>query len=120
VGQNIDIREGPDGKGKMSMSEVFNNITSVVCGKLEEIIDQNEQRRQHDMAAGILHDDGSEGGVVGDFQDHNFMDFATDEFIAKVIRVRPASGITQAGDRENQGSNFFANTNILSSAAEGT
>ena len=94
-GQNIDIREGSDGKGRMSMSEMFQNISQVVCGKLEEIIEQNDKRKKHDIAAGILKDDDqSEGGIVGDFQDHNFMDFATDEFIAKVIRVRPSSGIT--------------------------
>ena len=34
------------------------------------------------------------------------MDFATDEFINKNIRVRPQSGITTGGEREEQKSEF--------------
>ena len=81
----------------MSLSIVFQNITEVVCDKLQETIQANKEQRERDMAAGIYNED----GCNEDF-DHQFMDFATDEFISKNIRVRPASGATEPGTREDR------------------
>ena len=86
-----------------SMSETFQKITDVVCNKLSEIIKKNEQKRAHDMAAGIIRPEGeSECEEV----DHQYMDFTTDEFINKNIRVRPQSGV-EAIDKDEQKSDIL-------------
>jgi len=94
----------------MSMSEVFGHITEAVCGKLGEIIEENERRRAHDIRAGIIREDAESENYAEDF-DHQFMDFATEEFITKNIRVRPVSGQTTAGERDDQKSDIFNRQN---------
>ena len=73
------------------MSETFQQITDVVCSKLQQMITKNEMRKAQDMAAGIKRVDGE---TECEELEHQFMDFTTDEFINKNIRVRPQSGIT--------------------------
>lgn len=78
------------------MSESFQQITDVVSNKLASIIQKNEAKKASDMAAGINRIDGE---TECEDLDHQYMDFTTDEFINKNIRVRPTSGIT-ALDKE--------------------
>lgn len=78
------------------MSELFAQITKQVCGKLEDVI----QKRQQEMAAGNFRE-----GT--DYQtDEMDMDFASQEFIDKNIRVRPTSAITTL-DRDEARSEYY-------------
>jgi hypothetical protein len=54
-----------------------------------------------------------EGDTENEELDHQKMDFTTDEFIQKNIRVRPQSGITAAEKDEQK-------TDILGRGADGT
>lgn len=85
------------------MSDTFQQITDVVCGKLSQIIKKNEQKKAHDIAAGLNQ---IEGETEYEEIDHQYMDFTTDEFINKNIRVRPTSGITNM-DKEEQKSDIL-------------
>lgn len=100
------------------MSEVFAHITEAVCDKLGDIIDENDRRRAHDIRAGIIKEDAESENYAEDF-DHQFMDFATEEFITKNIRVRPASGATTGGEREDQKSDIFNRPNYLGTGIDG-
>ncbi len=79
----------------------------MVCDKLGEIISINEQRKEQEGLS-------ESADVANEMMGQQFMDFATDEFLNKNIRVRPASGITSGGERDDQKSDFFK-ANILSS-----
>jgi len=72
-----------DPNDPQSMSQTFQQITDVVCSKLDKIIKKNEQRKAVNKAKGL--------DPESDYEDmeHQFMDFTTDEFINKNIRVRP-------------------------------
>lgn len=100
------------------MSEVFGHITEAVSGKLGEIIAENERRRAHDIRAGIIKEDAESENYAEDF-DHQFMDFATEEFITKNIRVRPVSGQTTGGERDDQKSDIFNRPNYLGTGIDG-
>ena len=104
---------------KMSMSEVFGHITEAVCGKLEEIIAENERRKQHDIRAGIIKEDAESENYAAEDFDHQFMDFATEEFINKNIRVRPASGATTGGERDDQKSDLYNRPTYLGAGIDG-
>ena len=85
------------------MSESFQQITDVVCNKLGGIIKKNEAKKASDLANGINRIDGE---TECEDLDHQYMDFTTDEFITKNIRVRPSSGITVL-DKEEQKSDIL-------------
>ena len=51
--------------GKKSMSEVFSNITSMVCSQLQEIIDLNNNKKFQNIEAGIEYQ--SEGNINDEF-----------------------------------------------------
>ena len=91
------------GNNDQSMSETFQQITDVVCNKLTHIIKKNEAKKAHDLASGIQRVEGDTGCEE---LDHQYMDFTTDEFINKNIRVRPTSGIT-ALDKDEQKSDIL-------------
>ena len=84
-----------DGHEK-SMSELFAGITEQVCLKLEEVI----AKKQQEIASGNYR----EGMDI--YNDEMDMDFASQEFIDKNIRVRPASGLTNR-DGDEQRSDFY-------------
>ena len=88
LGRPIDLKEDANGNPTMSVSEVFQNITDVVCGKLGEIIEANKKQ--------------SGDGEWDELNDHQYIDFATDEFINKNIRVRPTSGVPQEQDQKSE------------------
>ena len=85
------------------MSESFQQITDVVCGKLAQIIKKNEAKKRSDIAAGINR---VEGETDNEDLDHQQMDFTTDEFIRKNIRVRPTSSTTNV-DKDEQKSDIM-------------
>lgn len=87
VGSMDNLKGGKDG-GKMSMSETFQNITDLVCGQLEKIIEQRQ--------TAIPEED------VDDYAGDEMQDFATEDFITKNIRVRPQSGATQGQGDESK------------------
>lgn len=73
------------------MSEVFANISKVVCGELQNIINENENKRRENQLAGIEDDE----NYAEEINQRDFLiDFANDDFINKNIRVRPVSGVT--------------------------
>ena len=83
----IDLETGGKDGGKMSMSETFQNITSVVCAQLEKIVEQRQNAIPEEE--------------VEDYQMEEMADFFTDDFIQKNIRVRPQSGVT-SGDKADE------------------
>ena len=76
------------GVKKQSILQLFNQITDIVCGQLEELVQQQEE------------DEGTGYITAKDFMN----DFATEEFLTKNIRVRPQSGATgkDADDRQSE------------------
>jgi len=66
-----------------SMAFKFEKIMQAVCRQLEQI---------------IMEEDDEDRGVITakDFMN----DFATEDFIAKNMRVRPTSGVTRGGDND--------------------
>ena len=66
-----------------------------------------------------MEDDISSVGIDTQMAENQFIDFATDEFINKNIRVRPTSGITNSGEREDQKSEYLKQ-NMMTSIHEGT
>ena len=120
AGNLIDLNKGGNDGGKMAMSEIFQNITDVVCTQLNEIIDQNTKRREADIKAGIIQEDDAEDAADynDDYAKDGFVDFATEDFINKNIRVRPASGATAANEKEEAKSDMFGR-NILGSGLDG-
>jgi len=111
------IHTNNTGKNKLQISEVFQDITDVVCDKLDEIIQQNSQRKQQNAEAGL--EDQSDKGFANELLDNQFMEIATSEFMSKNIRVRPNSGITAGGEKDDQKSEYFR-ANMLSSTHDGT
>ena len=90
AGAAIDLSNGGKDGGKMSMSEVFQNITDVVCNQLQEVIEQNTKRRAHDIATGIIKEDEADDvDYNDDYAKDGFADFMTDDYTNKNIRVRP-------------------------------
>jgi hypothetical protein len=78
------------------MSEVFGQISKMVCGELQGIINENENKRKENQLAGI----DEEENYAEEINQKDFLiDFANDDFINKNIRVRPVSGMT-VGERE--------------------
>ena len=110
----IPIKTGGKDGGRMALSEVFSNISNVVCAKLNHLIEQQIARKNHDIAAGIIKDDEeyTAQDILNDEinQREMIQDFATEEFIQKNIRVRPASGVTTGGNAgdEAKSENFAA------------
>ncbi len=73
------------------MSEVFQNITTIVTKQLGDIIVENQKRANQNKLDGIEEED----NMADEFNQKDFLnDFATEEFITKNIRVRPVSGAT--------------------------
>ena len=78
------------------MSEVFGQISKMVCGELQSIINENENKRRENQLAGIE----EEENYAEEINQKDFLiDFANDDFINKNIRVRPVSGVT-VGERD--------------------
>jgi len=68
----------------------------MVCGELQGIINENENKRKENQLAGI----DEEENYAEEINQKDFLiDFANDDFINKNIRVRPVSGMT-VGERE--------------------
>lgn len=66
--------------------KIFEGMNLVVCDELNRMIERQANN-----------DDGDQGIEYGDV----FTDFATEDFIAKNIRVRPVSGITHADETKD-------------------
>jgi len=89
------------------MSEVFTNISKMVSGELQGIINENENKRRENQLAGIE----EEENYAEEINQKDFLiDFANDDFINKNIRVRPVSGVT-VGEREEQKSDIMGTGN---------
>lgn len=89
------------------MSEVFGQISKMVCGELQGIINENENKRKENQLAGI----DEEENYAEEINQKDFLiDFANDDFINKNIRVRPVSGMT-VGEREEQKSDIMGTGN---------
>lgn len=63
--------------------EIFKHMEEIVCTELQELKERSEDNPIE--------------------QDDTFIDFATEEFVAKNIRVRPISGATHGGDETKDG-----------------
>lgn len=81
------------------MSEVFTNISTLVCGELQGIINENDNKRRENQLAGI----DEEENYAEEINQKDFLiDFANDDFINKNIRVRPVSGVTVGGENKDE------------------
>lgn len=81
------------------MSEVFTNISKLVCGELQGIINENDNKRRENQLAGI----DEEENYAEEINQKDFLiDFANDDFINKNIRVRPVSGVTVGGENKDE------------------
>lgn len=89
------------------MSEVFGDISEIVCQELQTIIHENENKRRENQLAGIVEDE----NYAEEINQKDFLiDFANDDFITKNIRVRPVSGVT-VGERDEQKSDVLGGNN---------
>ena len=83
--QHISVKTGGKDGGRMALSEVFSNISNVVCSKLNHMIQQQIDRKNHDIAAGIIRDEDeyqAQDIMNDDYNQREIVqDFATEEFI---------------------------------------
>ncbi len=70
--------------GTTDITKIFEGMNFVVCDELKRLIEKQQ-------------DDDEKAIEYGDV----FTDFATEDFIAKNIRVRPVSGVTHADETKD-------------------
>jgi hypothetical protein len=91
----------------VSVGEVFARINKTVCEQLRLIIAQNQHLGQKNTSEEI-----EVGNCTQMMMENQHIDFATEEFIEKNIRVRPNSGMT-TGEKDEQRSELLKNAAIL-------